>query len=296
LQQKLGARGYTPIGRCSFASRHRVAQNKTMAKPASKIASHTAIRATAQYEQPLNERMRTFMRLGFLYQKMLYNSELEADWATRATVSSLLEVMAILSRGDVRSEVHKELDHQIDGLQRYQSQPDVDAGRLDTLIHNLHQSREDIINCGTHYLQPLKDSIFLNAIKNRSAIPGGTCEFDLPEYSHWLRQPFARRQQDLSAWISAIRPVCDAAIEVLWLIRESAQPSDRIAVSGMYQHNMQQNEDCRLLRVSLPDDSSLYPEISGSQHRFTVRFLEWSTIESRAVQTDGDIAFQLSIC
>lgn len=267
-----------------------------MAKPASKIASHTALKHAAHYEQPLNERMRTFMRLEFLYQKMLYNSELEADWATRATVSSLLEVMAILSRGDVRSEVHKELDHQIEVLQRYQSQPDVDAGRLDTLIHNLHESRAEIIGCGTQYLQPLNDSIFLNAIKNRSAIPGGTCEFDLPEYSHWLRQPFVRRQEDLSAWISAIRPLCDAAIEALWLIRESAQPSDKVAVNGMYQHNMQKSADCRLLRVSLPDDSSLYPEISGSQHRFTVRFLEWSTIESRAIQTDDDIAFQLSIC
>ena len=37
-------------------------------------------------------------------------------------------------------------------------------------------------------------------------------------------------------------------------------------------------------------------EISGSQHRFTVRFLEWSTIDSRAVQTGHDVPFQLSIC
>jgi len=236
------------------------------------------------------------MRLEFLYQKMLYNIELEADWATRATIASLLEIMAILSRGDVRSEVHKELEHQIETLQCYRSQPDVDTGRLDTLIHNLQESRTEIGAGGTHYMQPLKDSIFLNAIKNRSTIPGGTCEFDLPEYSHWLRQPFARRQKDLSAWISAIRPLCDAATEVLWLIRESAQASDELAVNGMYQHNTLKDAECRLLRVSLPDNSSLYPEISGSQHRFTVRFLEWSTIESRAVQTGDDIAFQLSIC
>ncbi len=52
------------------------------------------------------------MRLEFLYQQMLYNCELEADWATRAATSSLLEIMAILTRGDVRSDVHKELDNQ----------------------------------------------------------------------------------------------------------------------------------------------------------------------------------------
>ena len=264
-----------------------------MARPASNIAPQAA---QAHYEQPVSERMRTFMRLEFLYRQMLYNSELESDWATRATINGLLEVLAILSRGDVRSEVHKELDHQLDVLQRFQSQPGVDSGRLDTLVRNLIESRAEVDAIGTSFLQPLKESDFLNAIKNRSAIPGGTCEFDLPEYSHWLRQPHARRQEDLSVWIGAIRPLCDAVLEALWLIRESAQPVDKLAINGMYQHSMQKDAHCRLLRINLPDDSTLYPEISGSQHRFTVRFLEWSTVDSRAVQTGHDVPFQLSIC
>ena len=264
-----------------------------MAKPATNIAPQAA---QAHYEQPVSERMRTFMRLEFLYRQMLYNSELETNWAARATVAGLLEIMAILSRGDVRSEVHKELDHQLDVLQRYHAQPGVDTGRLDTLIRNLIESRAEVDNIGTSFLQPLKESDFLNAIKNRSAIPGGTCEFDLPEYSHWLRQPHARRQQDLESWVGAIRPLCDAVLEALWLIRESAQPSDKLAINGMYQHSMQKDAHCRLLRINLPDDSTLYPEISGSQHRFTVRFLEWSTVDSRAVQTGHDVPFQLSIC
>ena len=249
-----------------------------------------------QYEQPLSERMRTFLRLEFLYQQMLYNSEREADWATRATISTLLEILAILSRGDVRSDVHKELDQQLGILQQFQSQPGVDSGRLDTLIHNLASSRDELSHIGTTYLQPLKDSEFLNAIKHRSAIPGGTCEFDLPEYNHWLRQPFARRQQDMESWSGSIRPVCDAVTELMWLIRESAEPKEKMAINGMYQHSMQKDGNCRLLRVSLAGGSSLFPEISGSQHRFTVRFLEWSTIDSRAVQTGHDVPFQLSIC
>ena len=176
-----------------------------MAKPASNIASQESA-AIRHYEQPLSERMRTFLRLEFLYQQMLYNSEHEADWATRATITSLLDILAILSRGDVRSDVHKELDHQLGVLQRFQSQPGVDGGRLDTLIHNLTVSRDELGRIGTSFLQPLKDSDFLNSIKHRSSIPGGTCEFDLPVYSHWPRQPFAPPQRDLDACIPAIRP------------------------------------------------------------------------------------------
>ncbi len=272
-----------------------VAQNSAMAKPAGEIAAHAAA-DVAHYEQPLSERMRTFLRLEFLYQQMLYNSEKDANWATRATISTLLEVLAILSRGDVRSEVLKELDHQIGLLERFQSQPGVDGSRLDTLVHNLVTSRDEIGRIGTGFLQPIKDSEFLNAIKHRSAIPGGTCEFDLPEYNHWLRQPIGRRQEDLSQWVESIRPVCDAVSESLWLIRESAQPTDQMAKNGMYQHNMHKDDHCRLLRVSLAAQSRLFPEISGSQHRFTVRFLEWSTVDSRAVQTGQNVPFQLSIC
>ena len=267
-----------------------------MAKPAEEITAQTESGKATYYEQPVSERMRTFMRLEFLYQQLLYNSEHESDWATRATISSLLEIMAILSRGDVRSEVYKEIDLQLKVLQRFQSQPGVDTRRLDSLVRNLIDSRAELGSVGTSFLQPLKASDFLNAIKNRSAIPGGTCEFDLPEYSHWLRQSFARRSEDMEVWISAIRPLCDAVTEVLWLIRQSAQAADKLAINGMYQHSMQKDAQCRLLRVCLLQDSALYPEISGSQHRFTVRFLEWSTLESRAVQTGHDVPFQLSIC
>ncbi len=266
-----------------------------MAKPAGNIAAQPDAGA-AHYEQPLSERMRTFLRLEFLYHPMLENSERDDDWATRATISTLLEILAILSRGDVRSEVLSELDHQIGALERFQSHTGVDGGRLGNLMHNLSASREELSTVGTGFLQALKDSDFLNAVKHRSAIPGGTCEFDLPEYSHWLRQPIERRQEDMAQWIQAIRPLCDAVTEVLWLIRESAQPTEKQASNGMYQHTMQKDSNCRLLRVSLAQGSSLFPEISGSQHRFTVRFLEWSTVEQRAVQTGSDVPFQLSIC
>ena len=50
------------------------------------------------YEQPLSERMRTFLRLEFLYQQILYYGEREADWGTRATISTLLGTGHIVTR------------------------------------------------------------------------------------------------------------------------------------------------------------------------------------------------------
>jgi len=267
-----------------------------MNRAASSLPLHGQQTMAHDYEQPLTERMRTFMRLEFLYQQLLYNAEQDAPWATRAATTGLLDIMAIINRGDVRSDVLKELEQHTQGLRRFQSEPEVDVARLQTLITNLEASKRDLKAIGGQFLQPLKDNEFLNAIKHRSAIPGGTCEFDLPEFSHWVRQPYAEREQDLAKWLAAIRPICDAVVELLWLIREIAPPSDKRAVNGMYTHNVARSAKCQLLRVLLPASSSLFPEISGSHQRFTIRFLEWSTVDSRAVQTGHDVDFQLCIC
>ena len=40
------------------------------------------------YEQPLNERMRTFLRLEFLYTQASYHSESPNPWSSRAAVAS----------------------------------------------------------------------------------------------------------------------------------------------------------------------------------------------------------------
>lgn len=267
-----------------------------MSRAAPSLPLHGDEPALHHYEQPLTERMRTFLRLEFLYQQLLYNASQDADWATRAATSSLLDTVAILSRGDVRSDVLKELDQRIEGLQRFRARADVDTATLQSLVTNLEESRRNLQTIGAHYLQPLRDSEFLNAIKYRSGVPGGTCEFDLPEYSHWLRQPHQERYRDFSAWLQCVEPICDAVGELLWLIREISSPADRRAVNGMYQHNVPRETPCQLLRVSLPGGSPLFPNISGSHRRFTIRFLEWSTTEQRAVAVSDDVDFALCIC
>ena len=144
---------------------------------------------TLIFEQPLNERMRTFLRLDFLYNQALYHNEMASQWGSRAAMASLIDILAITTRGDVRSDVLKELESHLTTLNEFQSNPGVDAQRLKSLVANLTRLRTDLMNAGSAFLQPLRDSEFVSAIRHRSAIPGGTCEFDLPDYYFWLTQP-----------------------------------------------------------------------------------------------------------
>jgi cell division protein ZapD len=252
--------------------------------------------ATVAYEQPLNERMRTFLRLDFLYAQALYHTELPNTWGSRAAVASFLEILAITARGHLRGDVIKELERQIQTLGAYQTKPGVDPGRLRVVVSNLLRIRSELLGVNANFMQPLRESEFLNAIKHRSAIPGGTCEFDLPDYNYWLNRPAEERMVTFNDWMRLIRPMCDGVTELLWVTRQSARPREERAPSGVYQINFERDNPIQLLRIELPADSELYPEISGSHYRCSVRFLTWRDLGQRPVQAEHDVGFLLTCC
>ena len=267
-----------------------------MTSSAEVLTQPSAASLPVVYEQPLGERMRTFLRVESLYQQFLFHAAEPSPWGSRATVAAMLDIITILNRGDVRNDVLKELGGQQDVFSRFANLPSVDESRLKSVLRNLQGLHQQVAAVGSQYLQPLRDNEFLTAIRHRSAIPGGACEFDLPEYSHWLRRPAAERTADIQRWVATIRPLCDAVAELLWLIRESTPPTQQIAVNGVFHHVLSRDSTAGLLRVTLPAGATLYPEISGSHHRFTMRFMQWSDPESRPVQITRDVRFLLTIC
>jgi cell division protein ZapD len=161
---------------------------------------------------------------------------------------------------------------------------------------NLVRLRTDLQNAGLTFLQPLRDSEFLSAIKHRSAIPGGTCEFDLPDYYFWLTQPDETRTRTFNEWLGLLRPLCDAVAELLWLTRQSGRAREEVAQGGTFNITFDRDNPLQLLRISLPASAGLYPEISGSHYRCNVRFLAWKGLATRSVQTEVDVPFILSCC
>jgi cell division protein ZapD len=192
--------------------------------------------------------------------------------------------------------VLKELDHHAAVLGRFRSQPRVDPTRLTRLINEIEALKGRIADAGSQLINPLKECEFLNTIRHRSGIPGGTCSFDVPDYGYWLHQPASERRRQLQTWISKIEPLCDAVAEVLWLTREATEPRDEVAVGGFFQHSADRNEQMNLIRVLLPATAGFYPEVSAGQHRFTLRFLRWRSVDERPVQVTQDVRFLLAIC
>ena len=115
------------------------------------------------------------------------------------------------------------------------------------------------MNAGSAFLQPIRDSEFLNSIKLRSAIPGGTCEFDLPEYFCWLSQPAEARMRAFGQWLGLLRPLCDAIAELLWLTRQAGRSRQEIAKGGVFMIGFDRDAPAQLLRIALPAEDGPVP-------------------------------------
>ena len=248
------------------------------------------------YEQPLNERMRTFLRLEFLFVRIRQHLVRSSEWDCRAAISSLLEILTVVSRGDLKSEVLKEMDRQRTLLRSLMQVEGVDSRKLANVLGRLDQIHRRMREERGQLVAALRQDEFIGAIRHRSAIPGGTCRFDLPAFHHWLSRPADQRTADLEAWLSHLEPLREALALMLTMVRESDVPQRQAAVGGTFQRDMDPAQPFQLVRVELPREVGYYPEVSGSKHRFTLRFLNGDIGTGRPEQIREDIVFWLTLC
>lgn len=247
------------------------------------------------YEHPLNERIRTFLRLELLFKQTEHFLPLEDVWSTRAAVTGLLDIVAVFARSDLKTEILKELDRHNANLSKIKQQSGVDMEALGQILDTLEDSTSVIFKQTGQIGKRLRTNDFLSSIAQRSSLPGGTCSFDLPQYHAWLREPHAQRHQQLTNWLGDLDPIRNAIGLILSLTRTSSRGKTCTATKGIYQQSLDANVPAQLVRVSMAQESNYFPEISGNKHRFNIRFLDYSDFE-KITPSQDNIEFELTCC
>ena len=250
---------------------------------------------TVVYEHPLNERIRTFLRLEHLFNRINFFLPQDSEWATRAALEGLLDILGTTARADIKTEILKELDRHAAVLERIGKQPGVDTRTLGRVLEELEEVADKVYRLNGQLGQLLRDDEFIKSVMQRSSIPGGTCSFDLPLYHHWLNQPHPARVRQMNAWTRDLEPVRDAVALLLSLARGSNDARPVTASEGFFQDNLDSQAPVQMVRVTLDRSLALFPEISGHKHRFSIRFME-STETARPSQTARDVDFLLTCC
>ncbi|WP_020562631.1 cell division protein ZapD [Methylosarcina fibrata] len=248
------------------------------------------------YEFPLNERIRVFIRLEQLFLQFSHFLEGDTVWDKRAAINVLLDIMTILNRNDIKSELLKEMERHSKVLHKIANNQAVDTEKVESLLDQLHQTSKRLYAASGKIGIHVMESELFQSIAQRSSIPGGTCSFDLPEFHYWLEQDESLRLRDLQRWSSPFGDMRTAIDIILNFIRNSNLATQEVAEAGFYQIALDKNLPYQLLKVSLDESLPYFAEISGGRHRCTIRFMAPSPDEKRPVQSAEDVPFALTCC
>ncbi len=247
------------------------------------------------YELPLNERIRTQLRLDFLFQQVNHFLAEESTWGSRAAIASIIDIINVFTRSDLKTDLIKELERLTTCLAPLVSSQGVDQKALSQLLDNMDRLIDRLHAMPAQIGAQLRELEFLNAIRQRSSIPGGSCNFDLPGYHHWLAQDMTLRRADIQRWLKVLDPLRESSELITRLIRESGRPSQETAEQGFFQQSLDTHLPFQLIQVMLPTESQFFAEISGGKHRFSIRIMEQCLAE-RPAQTAESVSFKLVRC
>ncbi|MGD8711729.1 MAG: cell division protein ZapD [Thiohalophilus sp.] len=247
------------------------------------------------YEQPLNERIRTYLRLEHLFRKAAYTLRGFSVWDSRATIDSLIDILEIVSRGELKAEILKELDRLYGALSRLKDMAGVDRDQLNTILSQLDATQKELHGLQGQPGQRVRDSELLSSLRQRSTITAGNCSFDMPGYHYWLQQDPEIRIAKLEEWYNELDAIHKPISLILGIIREASDARAVSAEKGFYQQSLDSQTPVQMLRVTVDGKLNCYPEISGGKHRFSIRFVQPGN-SGRPVQVDDTVNFELTCC
>jgi len=248
------------------------------------------------FEQPLNERIRMCLRVETLMRRLHYFEALKGDWSAYSALLTILELTALLERGDLKQELMKELERQHGSLKALTRHQEIDHSKLELILNKQKDALERLHRLDGKLGEHLKRDDFLLAIKQRTSIPGGSCDFDLPQLRYWLNRSHEQRVANLQQWADPYRQLESVIDLILTTIRDSAVARPVVAENGFYQQPMDSKQPTQLIRIGIESEKKMYPEISAGKHRYSVRFMRVDSDAMSPAQVKQDVDFILSRC
>ncbi len=246
------------------------------------------------YEYPLSERIRTLLRLEDLYERVQYFTAKADAQEHHVALLSIFEILEVAGRADLKSDLLQELERQKQTLEALRDNPEISQEALDGILWEIDRVSSRLFQMSGKVGQELRENDWLMSIKQRTNIPGGVCEFDVPSYHYWLHQSSEQHRHDLEGWLAPFLPIRDGIAIMLRLLRESGKMSSQTAVQGVYQQ-MMAGRVAQMLRIRLRRDYPCVPEISANKYALNIRFTSHEGGQ-RPKLMESDVHFELTFC
>lgn len=246
------------------------------------------------YEFPLNEKIRTLLRLEDLFARMAHFTELDHSMDHHAALITLFEILEVICRADLKSDLLKELERQKRVLSSLRNNPYISEDALDAILDEIEQVYELLLAMSGKIGQHLRENEWLMSIKQRAVMPGGTCEFDLPSYHYWQAQDTDLQRENLRSWLAPLLPLHSGLKIILQLLRENGKVFDFTAHQGTFQQ-MQGGRVAQMLRVRMDSKLPCIPEVGANKYAINIRFIA-ANYAAKTTLFEQDVPFELTFC
>ncbi len=249
----------------------------------------------SSYEFPFNERIRTLLRIEDLFKKVLVNIEAGQQHNHHSALMSLLQLLDIIERADIKVDIVQELDRQRMTMHNLRGNPVISEKILNNTIKEIEACSATLRTDNAKIGQALRENEWLMSIKQRANIPGGVCQFDLPSYHYWINLGEERRKSDFETWLTRLLPIFEAIKTIMHILRGSGNSTKYTALNGFYQQMLGGAKPAQLLKIEVPDSCQCFPEVSANKYAINVRFNGLDFVQ-KPKQCEHDIDFKMTLC
>ncbi len=247
------------------------------------------------YELPLTELIRLSLRLENLFSRLDIVFACNPEKQTQTLIALLIDILNVLDRPDLKGKFAKEFYRLITVFEKLEGDSNANQDALAETLEQLRTLTKYFVNVPGKIAQSLRNNELIAIIRQNFLKLGGSSIFDAPPYFYWLEQPWETQEKQINHWLLAFAEIREATELLLKIVRHSSEPRSVSATRGFYHETLDPHAACQLIRVTLPKNTKIYPEISAGKHGVSLRLMK-HVAKDKPVQSEKNISFTLTTC
>ncbi len=242
------------------------------------------------YEEPVQEKIRKFIKLEFLFNKLFYFKHKENKNDNYIALLALCELYEILSRSDIKSELIREIENQNHYFKKIKEIPEANSEKLSSVLEKQKVLLQLIHGIESNYLEYLENDILFKTIAKNSINP-----LQPTSVEFWLSRDIVLRENQINLWTEPLLFIKKSVDFILDVIRKSGRFEDKLAEKGFFIEKLDPKKNILLIRITLTSDLYYYPQISVGKQRLNIMFMSKDD-KNNLISHKEDVAFILTTC
>jgi len=126
------------------------------------------------YEYPFNERIRTYLRLEQLFERLFALIDRPHELDHHFALITLFEILSVSARAELKADVLKDLERQRQIMCNFRGNPDIAANLLENLVEQLSACIEALNNAPNKLGRSLEENEWLKSVRSRTSTEENT--------------------------------------------------------------------------------------------------------------------------